>query len=560
MSSALRTELRRHYPLAGNDLAAAFLLRFVQQMRPGDSVGIVAPTNWMYLETFAGLRRFVFDRAVIEDCVDLGPGAFRDLNGDKVRVCLLNLVIGGSSKTRSRFLRLVDLPRSEKISAVATPPQARLHTVPFELLRADAESGVRYHLSGEVRGLFDLGCSYDGVAQPTQGSSTGDNSQFIRALWLGPASDPAWKLASKGGGYARWAGLSSFRVHWGERGEALAAQPGSALRNPGLIESMDLVFSDTGTRGLSVRRRLSDQIPIASGPGIVVNVGHVTAHLAVLNSRLMSALIRVLTPKLTIAPGYLAKLPVSSELVSDPILSELGERCLALKTSWLSRRLGNAEHQPADFAGHQDIDEAVTKAIRFDIETEAERLEYEGAIERHLADHFSLSSDAVAFVQAEAGQYAGASPRRDFDGDLDQADRFLASVLDAGLRFRSTRQVSGLACDGPLEAMALAFGVTPSAIGEFVLAGVDNLKAVRTRYRDDLLHQAVLGALGFRSDGSWVPCRASLADLADRVAEVHPWPVEASRWLVERLPKVHAEALRPAPVLYVDSNEISLTR
>ena len=560
MSSSLREELRRRYPLAGNDLAAAFLMRLVDQMRPGDRLGIVAPTNWMHLDTFSGLRRFVFDRVVIENCVDLGTGAFRDLSGDKVRVCLLTLVAGGSPTTQSRFLRLVDLQRNEKMSALKDPPQQRLHTVPFTALRSSAEEGVRYHLSEEVRRIFSLGFSYADVAQPTQGSSTGDNSRFVRAMWLGPADDPEWKLASKGGGYARWAGLSSFRVHWGEHGEVLAARPGSALRNPNLVDHMGLVFSDTGTRGLSVRRRLPYQIPIASGPGIIANEGHEGAHLAVLNSRLMSTLIRVLTPKFTIAPGYLAKLPISSELVADARLAELGERCVSLKTSWLSRRLGNAEYLPPALHDVGDIEEAVTRAIRSDIETELSRLEAEGAIELRVGEHFSLSSDALAFIEAEAGQCAGLLPERDLDLEIEEADRFLGSILDSGLRLRSTKQISGLPCDGPLEAMALALGVSPSVIAKHLLSRVEELEVVRTRYRDDLLHQAVLSTMGFRSDGAWVATRMSVSDVAARVAEVNSWPVDAGRWLIEQLPSVHAEALRPAPVLHVDSDELVLAR
>jgi hypothetical protein len=108
--------------------------------------------------------------------------------------------------------------------------------------------------------------------------------------------------------------------------------------------------------------------------------------------------------------------------------------------------------------------------------------------------------------------------------------------------------------------MALAFGVSPSATAEYLLARVHDLKAVRTLYRDDLLHQAVLSAMGFRSDGSWTPCRASLSDVAALVAEARPWPIDSKRWLIQRLPKLHAEALRPAPVLHVDSDEIVLTR
>ena len=58
-----------------------------------------------------------------------------------------------------------------------------------------------------------------------------------------------------------------------------------------------MVFSDTGTAGLNVRVLLDNQIFIASGPGIRITDGNEYAHLALLNSRLASYCVRIMSPK-----------------------------------------------------------------------------------------------------------------------------------------------------------------------------------------------------------------------------------------------------------------------
>lgn len=560
MGDSLRAELRARFPLAGNDLAAAFLMRCVDQMRPGDGLGFVAPTNWMHLDTLAGLREAVLSRTVVEDCIDLGPGAFQDLNGDKVRVCLLTLRGGPVRRGEtSRFVRLGDLPRLAKIRALECPPSDRVHKLAPELIRSSAREGIRYHLPAELTVALKR-FRYGDVARPTQGSSTGDNARCVRPLWLGPADDPSWRLASKGGGYSRWAGLSAWRVHWGERGEILRARPGAALRNPDLVDEMALVFSDTGTRGLSVRRRLEGQIPMASGPGIVVCSGEVDAHLAVLNSRVMSAVIRTLTPKLTIAAGYVAKLPVPHEAAHDRVLAQLGSACFELKTQALVRRVGNAEHRYLAPGGRLPIDAAVDDAIATEVLREVERLDLEWKIEQRLAAILELSPACLDFVAVEGDPCAAATRTVTLDADPSRVDTLLAKSLDAGLRFRSMQGAAGRACDGPVEALSFVIGASPASIADFVVRNVRGLERLRERYADDLMHQAVLAAVGFRSDGAWSPTRRSISEVAEAVSEWYLFDGDPRGWISDRLVDVHTEALRAAPVLQVEGPDVVLSR
>jgi hypothetical protein len=48
-----------------------------------------------------------------------------------------------------------------------------------------------------------------------QGTSTGNNTEFVKFAWEVNGS-PDWKLVSKGGGFSKWVGLNYYKVHWGE--------------------------------------------------------------------------------------------------------------------------------------------------------------------------------------------------------------------------------------------------------------------------------------------------------------------------------------------------------
>src|SRR5690606_36965316 len=91
---------------------------------------------------------------------------------------------------------------------------------------------------------------YSEFANPMQGTSTGNNSEFVKFAWEVNGS-PDWKLVSKGGGFSKWVGMNYYKVKWGINAETIRANKGSALRNLDKMSSTQLVYSDTGTLGLN---------------------------------------------------------------------------------------------------------------------------------------------------------------------------------------------------------------------------------------------------------------------------------------------------------------------
>jgi hypothetical protein len=559
MSTSLRRWLSVNYPLAKNDLGAAFFLRCAALVAPGDRLGIVHQTNWMHLKTFSEFRASIFSQLSIDECAELGSGAFADLTGEKVRVAL-TVMSHGQLRRRSRFLRLVDLPLPEKREELLNPSPLRTFTVQSARVRSDIRSGIRYHFDGDLVRLLGALPTYDVVARPTQGTSTGNNKRSVRHSWQVPASQCSWRSASKGGGYSKWAGLNRWVVDWGREGEALLQNPGAALRNSSASRGAQLVFSDTGTQGLSVRLRQEGQVPIASGPGILVESGEPLSHLAVLNSRIVSALLKALTPKLTISAGYIARLPFPTELADDPELVSGAAQCVALKRSVLARKLGNDEYR-WQLDESVDLEECITRAFLEEVADEAARLDLEWKLEQRVSRAFDFNDDARRRLEDEAGCCVSSLVGASFDADVTKVDAVLAASLDDGARYRSTGARRRGACEGPLEAACRVFEIPPQILLGYLCQRAPELKVVRQKYSEDLLHQAVLQILGFRSDRTWKAKRLSVRATATRVSDLFGVDSKTIRvWLEQRLPALHERTFYGDPILKLTDRDLVLAR
>lgn len=236
-------------------------------------------------------------------------------------------------------LNLNELSFREKIKSITTEkkyiylPQKEINNI----------NGYDFTEKGTLNSIRLNKELYKDIAVPMQGTSTGNAEELVGYFWE-HFNDSDWVMVSNGGGYCRWQGLNNRVVKWGKDGEYIKNQKGSALRNVKYFPVTQMVYSDTGTAGLNVRVLLDNQIFIASGPGIRIIKGNKYAHLALLNSRLAAYCIKLMSPKLTIAAGYIGQIPVAENIYSSVVLEKYARLCIELKQKILSTRPNNLEY------------------------------------------------------------------------------------------------------------------------------------------------------------------------------------------------------------------------
>ena len=553
MASEQKMFLKKYYPDANCDTCVAFLDRIYELLAPKGACGLVSQNAWMHLKSFSGIRKRFISQYKIEKIVNLGSGAFWDLSGEKSNVSLLVLGKSGEKEHCIEVANLEDRSLREKIEILSQEKETYLQIEQSEI---DGVNGFDFSGKGALKRIEKSEKLYRDMAVPMQGTSTGNAKKLVGFFWE-HFKDPKWKLVSKGGGYCRWEGLNCSVVKWGTDGEYIKKEPGSALRNAKYFPDTQLVFSDTGTAGLNVRILLKNQIFIASGPGIRVKQGNEYAHMAFLNSRIASWYIRMLSPKLTIAAGYISQLPIKDSIVTSVILEKNAKLCVELKRKFLSIRPHNVEYDAGCLnVNSKDVNECAWRLFHADLENELLKLEIEDQIDRYLLNEFHISDEEELQIEAQMGKCAYCI-QGEQEIEVSKLDDYLEKLLDCACTLKRTRTSKrSLGSDGILEFAAKDLNVNPEFLVKEIRKKPLAYKNVLGKYRNLLLHNEILERMGYHVRDGFFKERISAKEAADYLKGKYDLDFEPLEWLEQEFNAVHTGIFKGAPCLTCEKGEI----
>lgn len=559
MPNNLKQYLKQYYPEAKCDMCNAFIILSRDILNRNGRAGLVTQNSWIYLDSFIDFRRELLSNCSVKSIVELGSNAFYDLSGEKANVALL--IFEKFNCENDSFIKLTSLKNL---------PQQKYE----QLLNTDSNIGhytrsvSRHEILNTISVQFDMFSSkrlkdilrnspkYGEYAIPMQGTSTGDAKSLIDFYWM-HIGDSDWIQVSKGGSYSRWQGLNYYCVKWGTNGEFIKSQPGSAIRNAAYFEETELVFSDTGTAGLNVRILLPGQLFIASGPGIRLKYGNMFAHLAFLNSRFASYFIRLLSPKLTIAAGYIAKLPVITKLLISPSLAKNAEMCLKEKKKRICKRPINIEFTLEDYQSEKEsISECAFEWFLEDINSEWKQLCYEQAIEDEIEYTFKLCQEDVETIEGQVGKKIVYSLLGETISVEDIKD-ILVSSLDTNCMISRTRVGKAtLGCDGIIEYLSQKTGFSCESIYKTLISNDIFKGKIETLYENFFLHSIIINAIGIGRN--LVGDQLLVSNLTNKVL-VNNQNLECERtkitkWIRNSFTKTHKTAFFNKPI-YAYSEE-----
>lgn len=497
MDTSLKNYLLANYPESKGDLCVSFIQRTIQLMNENDVLGVVSQNNWMYLSSLKDFRKIFLAKQTLKECIDLGSNTFEDINGEKTNVALC--VIGNSAIKTTRFYNLKFKNIAEKKSLVTHKNISAELT--FELNQNQFLKNSHLEFNYQLEHRFDniQGLQlYSEFANPMQGTSTGNNTDFVKFAWeVNGSSD--WKLVSKGGGFSKWAGLNYYKVHWGDNAEIIKANKGSALRNIDKIPTTQLVYSDTGTLGLNVRVLKENQVFIASGPGIQVLNGDKYAHLAFLNSKIATFLLKLINPKFTISAGYISKIPVAKNILDSKFIAEKSKECLALKEKYLQKKLPNFEFQHFNYSAIKNLDSFLEKLIIEDIESDYQRLFLESEIELEIRKQYNFNSKELNEVKSVVGESPFFNKKKSLTVNSEQLDLLLSANIDLNC-LSTSRAINGysVGSESVFEDLSYKLDVNPKPLFDFIKKNVSHFKNVKAKYFNDLLHKIILNELGVK--------------------------------------------------------------
>ncbi len=518
MATNLKNYIQINYPSAKGDLCFAFLLSMLRQMQEGDAVAVVSQNGWLNLSSMKNFRREIIDEYSLINCVDLGSNAFKNINGEKTNVILAIFRRFGLDKStiKTNFVNLRSLSIQQKERALEKN-DGGTYRVNISEFESNANLEFNYQFGDDLCSLSKYP-SYGNYAKCMQGSSTGDNSTMVKYIWETNAE--GWILTSKGGGFSKWQGLNYYKVRWGRDGECIKENKGGVLRNPSLIDSTELVYSDTGTMGLNVRLKLGNQVFIASGPGIKIISGDKYCHLAFLNSKIASFFMSVINPKFTTSGGYIQKLPVAEGILDNKEIRDLSIKCVRLKQEHLKSKLPNAEFVHDSYNSIVDVDSYLCGLLSKDIKNEYDRLLSEMKIESIIASCYNISSR----LHSEYQLFSGCESLHNRPIDIESLDVVLSKMINDNCSVLG-KKVSGcpLGSENLIRILSLHTGSSCESIYHVLFNGIHHLDKTIAAYKRDFVHKIMLSLVGvtkLTNVGDVI--HISSYELLDRFKRVYP--------------------------------------
>jgi len=425
LDDPVKNFIDREYKYGKRDLYAAFILRNIEFARPGAFIGMVTQQSWLFLRSYAKLRGQVLNGATVETLAHLGPRGFEEISGEVVNVALFTLraqhpmpghritafrLVGPKAPAeKDRLLRLGIV--GDASGVVFRPEQADLQAIP--------ETPFVYWLRPRFFELLKSDRRLSDIADVCVGLQTSDNEQFIRCAWEVPFdSSNRWFRLAKGGRYQKWAGLEQLVVDWEHQGarikQYIVKRYPYMKGNPGwLVRDEDHYFEDGVTYSLMARgslgaRVLSGSIFDNASPSIFVRKPDSPIALtALLNARAVSYLLRVTTQDLKFREGYVARLPVPSQLSEK--LAAAGRWCIELKREMVSSDPLEWSFGPAGKDGGSLGDYVSLTLVRQEVVASTLH-SLEAWIETLGCEAYALGADDVRAVVEETGMPAGWNP------------------------------------------------------------------------------------------------------------------------------------------------------
>ncbi len=216
----LSTYIDTQLDLGSVDLAIAMLDRQQRFATSGGSVAAVSPQAWLFLRSYQHFRKRALRRSQLALVARLGSGAFDQISGAVVNVCLS---IMNAAQPVEWVLRLID-------AEAAVGARGKAQALSTRTIRRIPQASQLRNPMAMISGLDLEAAELVGqLATSYQGLSTGDAPRLIRQFWEITTKSPAtakWRrLQGTTDVTVKFGGRSNL-VWWEDSGVGLAALRG----------------------------------------------------------------------------------------------------------------------------------------------------------------------------------------------------------------------------------------------------------------------------------------------------------------------------------------------
>lgn len=366
----LQTFAKESFPDSKSDLYAMFIERGLSLCMTSGLLAMINMQSWMFLGSYQKLRQELWSKSSILSMAHIGERGFDTIGGAVVSTTAFVLKKSPQSCLAGTFIRLLDgkseAEKSDIFLAAAANRQSgnsyRARTANFAEIPGEP---VAYWLSERFQKVFSSARRISDYADPRAGLQTSDNNRFLR-LWhevarnkvahsctsreVAASSGAKWFPCTKGGGFRRWYGFNEYLVNWENDGKELFEFATSLYGSPTRIIKNASRYFESGLTWSSIAPAFS--IRFCPAGFIFETKGSMCfPHraddayplLALLNSKIVEAALKVFSPTLDFHEGPLGRVPA----VFEDFRSNTGS--IALRATEIARSDWDAYEASWDF-------------------------------------------------------------------------------------------------------------------------------------------------------------------------------------------------------------------
>ena len=356
--------VKKSYPDVKSDLCTCFIERGFSLARDRGYAAMITMQSWMFLGSFEKMRSSLIEGKSILSMLHLGPRAFDAIGGEVVNVTA-DVVYNGRAACEGAYVRLVDIngsdaKRKKALEAIQNPDCGWFYRRAAETFKQIPGTPITaYWASDMLLHAFSDSPRVESYAEPRVGMATANNDLFMRnwsevgvsncmfdACSREEACDSGckWFPFAKGGEFRKWYGNNDYVVNWEDDGRKIRSYADPAT---GRIRShnynLDYIFNEGITWTVissgspCFRYCPSGFLYSNSGHGMFLHqAADLNPLLALLNSRIVNAVLSITSPGMGFESGYVRTIPCVFSLdQSEAILTRFASNCTDLsKDDW----------------------------------------------------------------------------------------------------------------------------------------------------------------------------------------------------------------------------------
>lgn len=333
-----------NYAAGKSDLFAVFMLCGMSSLKENGKMGMINMQSWMFLSSFEQLRRQFLETHKFDNLLHLGPRTFDELSGEVVQnaAFVSSHIMESEIPTNKRgtYFRLVDGRNCSDKERMFLAGENRFDGVKQTDFEKIPGAAMGYWVGENFIKSFNFGM-IDDFYPVRAGLSTSDSKRFLR-LWFevnnkriaftckdnleAIESSKKWFPINKGGSFRKWYGNRDYLLNYYNDGEELKYwlthnpnDPSTTswsryIRSPKFYFKQSLTWSKVASGSFSLRYCPVGSIFSDASNGIFIDdLKELRYLLGLMNSNLIMAYLKVLSPTLNTTSGDIGKMPFKKD-------------------------------------------------------------------------------------------------------------------------------------------------------------------------------------------------------------------------------------------------------